>query len=83
MSFGCCPLTSDIEENRDVIKNDAYSFKSKDVKDLKAKLEFMLKNPKQVKAKGIRCKSIVKKKYDWPTIAKQTLEVYKKASRKK
>lgn len=83
MSFGCCPLTSDIEENKDVIKDNAFSFKSKDVADLKNKIEFMLKNKEKVKSKGVRCKSIVKKEYVWEMIAKQTLDVYRKAMREK
>lgn len=80
MSFGLCPLVSNIKENLDVIKEDyGYSFKTKNVKDLKKQLEFMIKNPESVKEKGLKAKQYVKKTYDWDVIAKKTLKVYEEA----
>jgi glycosyltransferase involved in cell wall biosynthesis len=79
MSFGLCPLVSNIEENLDVIKEYGFSFKVRDVSDLKSKLEYLIKNPGITKKKGSVCKELVKKHYQWPSIAKQTLEVYKEA----
>lgn len=79
MSFGLCPLVSDIEENMDVVKSHGASFKVRNIDDLKDKLEYLIKNPKITKAKGKQCKEIVRKHYQWNSIAKQTLEVYKEA----
>ncbi|MBN2459687.1 glycosyltransferase family 4 protein [Candidatus Woesearchaeota archaeon] len=79
MSFGLCPLVSDIEENMDVVKDFSFSFKVRDANDLKAKLEYIIKNPAITKKKGAVCKQVVKKYYQWETIAKQTLQVYKEA----
>jgi len=79
MSFGLCPLTSNIEENLDVIKDYGASFKVRDVNDLKSKMEYLIKNPQITKKKGVICKQVVKKDYQWEAIAKKTLAVYKEA----
>lgn len=77
MSFGLCPLTSDIEENLDVVGDLGVSFKVKDINDLKKKLEYLINNPSIAKKKGKQCKELAKKKYQWKNIANQTLKVYK------
>jgi glycosyltransferase involved in cell wall biosynthesis len=77
MSFGLCPLVSDIEENLDVIKDYGFSFKVRNVNDLKKKLEYLIKNPNITNKKGKQCKGLVKTEYQWENIAKQTLKVYK------
>jgi starch synthase len=79
MSFGKCPLVSDIEENLDVVKDNGYSFRVRSVVDLRKQLEYMLKHKAEVRSRGQKCKDYVKKYYDWNMIAKQTLEVYKDA----
>jgi glycosyltransferase involved in cell wall biosynthesis len=79
MSFGKCPLVSNIKENIDVIKDNGFSFKVKDEKDLQKTLEYMFKNKKEVEKKGEVCKKIVEKEYNWDRIAKQTLKVYEDA----
>jgi glycosyltransferase involved in cell wall biosynthesis len=79
MSFGLCPLISDIEENLDVVGDLGVSFKVRDVNDLKKKLEYLIDNPAIAQKKGKQCKELVKKKYQWKSIAKQTFKVYKEA----
>jgi glycosyltransferase involved in cell wall biosynthesis len=77
MSFGKCPLVSNIAENLDVVKDNAFSFKVFDVDDLKKKLEYMLNHKALVKKMGLECKRLVKNSYDWDVIAKRTMDVYK------
>ena len=77
MSFGKCPLVSNIAENLDVTKNHGFSFEVCNVCDLRNKLEYMLNNKSIVKKKGLECKRLVKNDYDWNVIAKKTLQVYK------
>ena len=78
MSFGKCPLVSNIQENKDLVKEKyGITFKSKDTDDLKEKIEYMIRNKGKVKKIGIENKKMVKKKYNWEEIAKKTLEVYK------
>jgi len=76
MSFGLCPLVSDIKENTDVIKDNGYSFKSKDVNDLREKLIFMIKNPKEIAKKAISSKKLVEAEYNWDEIAKRYYKMY-------
>ena len=77
MSFGKCPLVSNIEENIDVIKDKGFTFKVTNVNDLKKMLEYMLDHKSALKKKGEECKQLVKDNYDWDIIAKQTLQAYK------
>lgn len=76
MSFGICPLVSNIKENMEVIKNLGFSFKSKDPNDLKKKLDYILAHPLEAKNKGKQCKELVRANYQWPAIAKKTFDVY-------
>jgi glycosyltransferase involved in cell wall biosynthesis len=79
MSFGKCPLVSDIEENMDVIHDNGFSFKVGDETDLQKKIEYMLKHTDIVKRKGLECKVIVKDNYGWDAVAKKTYLVYRDA----
>lgn len=83
LSFAKCPLVSDIRENLEVVDDKtAFSFRVRDVNDLAKKLDFMLKNNAIVRKKGLAGRAMVRKKYDWDCIAKQTLKVYEEALRK-
>jgi len=77
MSFSLCPLVSNIEENLDVVKNNGFSFKVRDIIDLSKKLEYLINHPEITVAKGRACKKLVMKDYQWDAIAKKTLAVYK------
>ncbi|MBN2142787.1 glycosyltransferase family 4 protein [Candidatus Woesearchaeota archaeon] len=80
MSFGKCPLVSDIAENLEVVDDSvSFSFKVRTVNDLARKMDFMLKHKATVNTKGRKAKELVKQKYNWDKIAEQTLEVYRKA----
>lgn len=79
MSYGICPLVSNIQENLDVIEDNAFSFETKKISSLKSQLEYMIENPKEIKSQGNSCKLLVEKKYNWDVIAKQTFDVYKGA----
>jgi glycosyltransferase involved in cell wall biosynthesis len=76
MSYGCCPLVSDIEENRDVILDAGFTFKSRDVPDLRKQLQYVLSNQDEAKAKGAACKEMVLRDYRWQVVAQKTLELY-------
>lgn len=79
MSFGLCPLVSDIEENKEVIEDGRYgfSFRSKDTKDLKTQLKYLIKSPEKRKEIGDLSKSLIKRKYNWEMVAKRTFKLYK------
>lgn len=84
MSFSKCSLVSDIRENTDVISEDGIekygvSFKNKNSKDLKLKLEFLLNNQNEVNKKGSDAKKYVLNNYNWDSVVENTLKVYQKA----
>lgn len=76
MSYGLCPLVSNIKENIEVVGDNAVSFISRDEKDLEKKLRYMIDNKEIRNNKGKVCKKIVEKDYQWKKIAKQTFDIY-------
>lgn len=73
LSYNTPCLVSDIPENIEVGGKYVESFKSKDVDDLKNKLENILLNTSE-KRKDFR--KYIKNNYDWDIIVKKILEVY-------
>ncbi|MFH0814817.1 MAG: glycosyltransferase family 4 protein [Candidatus Falkowbacteria bacterium] len=76
MSFGKCALVSDIPENLEAIGKSGVSFKSTNVKDLREKMEALLKNPEKVKKIGVRAKLFIKRNYEWSGIVKKLEKFY-------
>jgi glycosyltransferase involved in cell wall biosynthesis len=78
MSYSNCCLVSNIPENDTVLKEYGYSFKNKNVNDLKKTIEYLLNNNGEVlKIKKIS-QNYIKKKYNWEYIVKNLKEVYTK-----
>lgn len=71
MSYNCPCLVSDIPENIEVGKNYVKSFKSKDVNDLRKKIEQCLE-----KEDPINTRQYIIDDYSWENIVKKTLECY-------
>lgn len=76
LSYNVPCLVSDIPENVEVGKNYVWSFKNKDIEDLKRQIEKILAIPQANKNDS---REYVKINYDWDLIVKQTLEIYRKA----
>lgn len=76
MSFGLCPLVSNIGPNLAVTEDLGFSFKVRNVNDLKTKLEYLIANPVIVNKKGKSARQAIIRKYDWALVAKQTLSLY-------
>ncbi len=81
MSYGICPLVSDIEENMEVLNSEGnsfgFSFTSKDADSLKEKIEYMLENQEKVLRMGMAAKEYVLKKYNWDTVTESLEQAYK------
>ncbi len=82
MSYGLPVLVSDIVENKEVIENTGFKFTSKSVKDLKDKLEILLKM-EGIENYGEMARNRVDKFYNWDTIAEDLVHLYKKTLAKK
>ncbi|MBU1195772.1 MAG: glycosyltransferase family 4 protein [Proteobacteria bacterium] len=76
MSYGSCCLSSDIPENREAVEDFGYTFKNRDVPDLRNKLEYLLHHPEKVEAKKQAARDHVLEKYSWDTITDQMEDLY-------
>lgn len=65
MSFGLCPLVSDIPENLDVIEGNGVSFKTGDKNDLAFRLRELLENSEKTKCLGALARKAVLAQYSW------------------
>jgi len=77
MSYGRCVLLSDIPENLEVAEDCAVSFRSKDVDDLQAKLEHLIRHPEAVKACEARARDHIVQHYSWDKVAENTEALYR------
>lgn len=78
MSYGICCLVSDIQENKDVIKDTGVTFKKGSTQSLKYEMEKLLKDGKKIKGKGRMAQKRALTEYSWDEIVKETLEIYLK-----
>jgi glycosyltransferase involved in cell wall biosynthesis len=76
MSFGLCPVVSDIEENVDVVGDFGYSFPSGNTRALRELLERLLKSPEEVAEKGKQAQKYVDRSYNWDIITDRVEEIY-------
>ena len=76
LSYGRCVLVSDIPENLEVAEECAVSFRSKDVGDLKEKLEMLLSRPDLVKHYEEKARHHVRLQYSWDKVTEGTEAVY-------
>lgn len=77
LSYGRCVLISDIPENLEVAEDVSVSFRSKDVGDLREKLEGLLRDPERVKSFETRARRHIQLNYSWDKVVEHTETVYK------
>jgi glycosyltransferase involved in cell wall biosynthesis len=77
LSYGRCVLISDIPENVEVAGDCAPSFRSKDVADLKDKLETLLAQPALVRHYEQKARQHVVEHYSWDRVVDATERVYR------
>jgi len=75
-SFGCSALVSDIEENKEAIGQNGFTFKSTNISDLAKKISYLLSQRSLVRDTGVKAKLRVRQEYDWNKIARQTAKLY-------
>ena len=81
LSYGRCVLISDIPENMEVAEECAVSFRSKDVADLRDKLEYLIRNPAVVAETGERARQHILQHYSWDNVAESTAQLYRELVR--
>ena len=82
LSHGRCVLVSDIPENMEVAEECALSFKSKDVEDLRSKLQHLIEHPEEVARYGDRARAHIAQHYSWDTVAESTARLYEQLTGK-
>jgi glycosyltransferase involved in cell wall biosynthesis len=76
MSYGNCCLTSDIPENIEAIKEHGYTFKNRDIEDLKRVLTELIEHPEKIKAMRSSARDYVLRNYSWDAITDQMEALY-------
>ncbi len=76
MSYGNCCLVSDIPENLEALNDLGYSFQSRDVPDLKKKMEMLVADTGAAERYKIFASTYVLKNYSWDHIAAQFENLY-------
>lgn len=79
MSYGIPILASDIPENKEALGDAGFTFRNKDVDDLRKKMQELL-DPTLAKSKSEKEISRIKNIYNWPKIVQDIDMVYKKAT---
>jgi glycosyltransferase involved in cell wall biosynthesis len=83
MAYGLPIITSDIPENKEVIKETGLVFENKNTKDLMSKMEYFLSRPDLMQEKGRSAKIRVEENFNWDNIAKGVEDIYKRVTAKK
>ena len=76
MSYGNCCLISDIHECTEVCENHAVTFEKGNEQDLKARLSYLVNNPKEVEAFKSSASDFICSKYSWDDSTEKTLTLY-------
>ena len=81
MSYGRVSLCSDLEPFADIIEDGktGYLFQSENVESLKEKILFIAKNKTNLTGIRNNALTILRSKFDWTVIGKQTKSVYEKS----
>jgi glycosyltransferase involved in cell wall biosynthesis len=82
LSYGRCVLVSDIPENMEVAEECALSFRSKDVDDLRSKLEYLIHHPEEVERYGALARAHIAQQYSWDNVAESTARLYEEVTGK-
>ncbi|MBI1852926.1 MAG: glycosyltransferase family 4 protein [Planctomycetes bacterium] len=76
MSFGACPLASDIPENREALGGRGFTFRCGDVDDLRARLQDLVDRGEIVEVARVGLRESVLARYSWDRIALEFESLY-------
>lgn len=76
MNYGNCCLSSDIPENLEAVEEHGYTFKNRNVEDLRRVLTELVENPDMVAAKREAARGHVRRNYCWDRVTDQMEELY-------
>ena len=76
MSFGLCPVVSDIPENREVVGRAGFLFRTGDVECLAGVLENLMNSPEAVERVGLAAADRVRTYFSWDKITDELEDMY-------
>ncbi len=76
MSYGRCPLVSDIPENKVVVQENGVVFRNLNRADLREKLQILLEDEARVRLLGSLSKKYVESHFSWDRIVDMTESFY-------
>ena len=76
VSYGCCILTTDIQENREVVEDAALTFPPGDVDAIREALRRVLDEPETVEEFRSRARRRAEEQPDWDEVARRTEALY-------
>jgi len=77
MSYGNCCLSSDIPENLEALQNYGYTFRNRDIKELRRMLSELMTHPEMVEENKEAAKKYVLNNYSWDRITDQMEALYR------
>ena len=78
MNYGCCCVTSDIEECAAVMDGCGFTFPHGNVEALRATLQDLCDHPEKTELARDKARRVVSSKYTWQEITAKTAELYRK-----
>ena len=75
-SFNCPLLLSEIPAHKKIFQDLPFFFKNKNIRDLKEKLEFILKNPKLASQRAKQIKNLARQNYNWDKVVERIILKY-------
>lgn len=78
MNYGCCCVTSDIEECAAVMDGCGFTFPHGNIEALKDTLQDLCDHPEKTEMSRIEARKVVSSKYTWQEITAKTDELYRK-----
>ena len=76
MSYGNCCVASDIPENLEAIEEYGYTFRNRDIEDLRRVLTGLIEHPEKIEEKKEVARRHVLENYSWDKIADQMEALY-------
>ncbi|MFA6306384.1 MAG: glycosyltransferase family 4 protein [Patescibacteria group bacterium] len=83
MAYKNCALVSDIIENKYVVADCGFIFKNKNIKSLRLKLSYLLKQPKLADKCGQSARARVSGNFNWSKIVFSIIKIYRQSSAEK
>ena len=77
LAFGRCTIVSDIPENLEVAGDCAVTFRSRDVEDLRRKMQDLIDHPDRMREYEQRARRRIEERFSWDRVVDQLEALYR------